>query len=65
MGSLPPNGPSKIQTFYPLKLHEIFKVSKYKRKIKIDKIWGYQNGGCPQTGSKKFKLHARHMKFSE
>ena len=24
---------------------EIFKVSKYKEKIKFDKVWGYQNGG--------------------
>ena len=54
MGGFPPNGPSKIQTFYPFKLiHEIFKVSKYKAKIKFG---GTEMGGPPQTGPKKFKL---------
>ena len=29
--------------------HEIFRRSKYKGNIKLDKIWGYQNGGYPLT----------------
>ena len=29
--------------------HEFFKVSKYKKKIKLDKIWAYQDRGSPQT----------------
>ena len=37
-------------------MHEMFKVSKYKGKIKFDKIWVYQSGGPPQTRPKTFKL---------
>ena len=49
-------------------MHEIFKVSKYKGKIKFDKYRGYQNGDLLQTGPKNSNFlttHARHMKFSE
>ena len=50
-------GPPNIKLFNLLSYtHEIFKVSKYKGKIKFDKIWGCQNGGPPQTGPHKFKL---------
>ena len=37
-------------------MHEIFELSKYKEKIKFDKIRKHQNGGFPQTRPKKFKL---------
>ena len=30
-------------------MHEIFRIGKYKEKIKIDKIRGYQKGG-PSVG---------------
>ena len=47
---VPPNKAAKIQTFQLLSwTHDIFKVSKYKRKIKFDQVLGYQNGGPPQT----------------
>ena len=36
-------------------MHEIFKVSKYKVKIKFDKFWGYQNGGSPLNGAEKIQ----------
>ena len=69
MGVSPPNGPSKIQTFYLLSwAPEIFKVSKHKGKIKFDIIWGYQNEGPPKRGHKNCNFlitHVRHMKFSE
>ena len=38
-------------------MHQIFKVGKYKGKIKFEKIWGYQNGGPSQMGPKKFINH--------
>ena len=46
----------KIQTFQPLMQNTWnFRQSKYYKKIKFDKIWGYQSGGFPlQTGPPKF-----------
>ena len=32
-----------------------FKVSKYKRKIQFDQIWGYQSGGFSLNGAAKFQ----------
>ena len=53
MGVTPPNGPSKIQTFYLLSsAHEIFKERKHKGKLKFDIIWGTKMGG-PQNGATK------------
>ena len=58
MGSFPQTGPSKIQTFNLLSwTYEIFKVSKYKRNIKFDKIREYQNWLISlKWGPPKFKL---------
>ena len=48
-------GPPKLKLFNrSLLTHEIFRVGKYNKKIKFDKIWGYQNGGSPKTGPPKF-----------
>ena len=38
------------------KTHEIFRVGKYKKEIKLDKIWVYHYGGIPQTWPPKFQL---------
>ena len=55
MGALPKRGPPKLELFYLLsRTHKIFKVTKHKEKIKFDKIWGYQNGGPPQTRPPEF-----------
>ena len=71
MGGFPPqmNPPKfKLFTFYA-RCMKIFRVNKYKEKIKFDKIWGYQNGGSPSNGAKKtsnfLTTYARHIKFSE
>ena len=48
-------GPKKFKLFNHLcQTHEIFRVGKYYKNIKFDEIWGYQNGGSPQTGPPKF-----------
>ena len=48
MGVSPKRGPPKFKVFNLLSwTHEIFKVTKYKRKIKFDQILGYQNGRTP------------------
>ena len=62
-------GPPKFKLFHLLsRTHEIFKVSKYKGRIKFDKIWGYQNGVLLKQGSRNSNFlttHVRHMKISE
>ena len=45
MGILPKLGPPKFELLNLLSwTHEIFKISKHKRKIMFSKIWGYQTG---------------------
>ena len=54
MGIFPQTHPPKFELFTLLsEMHKIFKVNKYKGKIKFDKIWGYQNGGSPSNGAEK------------
>ena len=56
MGGTPKTGPLKFKLFkFWSKIHEIFKVSKHKGKIKFFKLWRYQKGG-PPIGPPKFKL---------
>ena len=65
-----PHLPAKIQTFYPLTLnrYNIFRIDKYKLKIRYDKIWGYRNEGVPlkrgRQNSNFSTTHFRHMKYS-
>ena len=55
-GFPPKRCPPKFKLFNLLSwTHEIFKVTKYKRKIKFDQILGYQNWRSPQTKQPKFK----------
>ena len=65
----PKRGPPKFKLFNLSSwTHEIFKVNKYKGKIKFDKIWGHRNGGVPlkrgRQNSNFLTTHARHIKFS-
>ena len=54
MGSAPQTGPKKLQLFRHLcQTHEIFRIDKYYKKIKLDKVWGYQNGGSLSNGAAK------------
>ena len=39
---IPPNEDAKIQNFLTIHVREIFKIDKYKLKIKYNKIWGNQ-----------------------
>ena len=69
MGVSSKQGPPKFKLLHLLIwTHKAFKLSKYIRKIKLDQIWGYQNGRSPQTRPPKFKnlltIHVKHMKFS-
>ena len=69
MGVSPKTGPPKFKLFTLLsKVHEIFKVSKQKRKKKLTKFGGTKMGGHPSTTPKNSNFlttYARHMKFSE
>ena len=50
-------GPPKLKLFNrSLLTHEIFRVGKYNKKIKFDKIWGYQNGDPLKRGRQNFEL---------
>ena len=63
-------GPLKFKIFnhshYTL---EIFKIGKYEKKIKCDKIWGYLNEGIPLKQGREnlnfLTAYAKHIKFSE
>ena len=56
MGVYPQTGPPKFKLFTLLSyIHEIFKISKYKGKTKLDKIWAYQNGGYTSNGAGKIQ----------
>ena len=67
MGGPPKRGPPKFKLFNLSSwTHEIFKVSKYKGRIKCDKIWGTKMG-VPLNGDAKIltlATHARHIKIS-
>ena len=70
MGVSPKQGPPKFKLFKLLSwTHEIFKVSKYARKVKFDQIFGYQTGRSPPNEAAEIQnfltIHVRHMKFSE
>ena len=55
MGVSPSTGPKKFKLFNHLcPTHEIFRLGKYYKKIKLDKIWGIKTGGYPQTRLPKF-----------
>ena len=56
MEGSPSNGAEKL--FNRLcQTHEIFGIGKYYKKIKFDKVWGYQNGGFPfKRGFQNFEL---------
>ena len=64
MGGFSKRDPPKFKLLEILsRTHEIFKLSKYKAKIKFDKIWGYQIGVLPKYGHQKSNFltnHARH-----
>ena len=56
MGVLPKWDPPKFKLFTPLSwTHKIFKVSKYKGKIKLAKIWEYRNGETPLNKAAKIQ----------
>ena len=59
MWGSPLTGPLKFKPFHlQSKTNEIFKVGKYKGKMKFEKIWGYQNeGGAP------FKQGRQNLNF--
>ena len=69
MGVSLPNGPSKFKLFNLLsKTHEIFRVRKYKAKIKFDKNLRVSKYGVPPYGVAKIEtstIYSRQMKFSE
>ena len=51
MGVPPKRGPPKFKLINLLSwTHEIFKVSKYKREIKFDQIWGTRMRGPLKRG---------------
>ena len=58
IGSLPKRGPPKFKIFNLLSWkHGVFKVSKFKRKIKFDQSLGIPNRGFfPKTDPPKFKF---------
>ena len=48
MGASPKRGPPKFKLFNLISwTHEIFKVTKYKREITFDQIWGSKIGVPP------------------
>ena len=54
----PQTGQKKFKLFNHLcQTHEIFRIGKYYKKIKFDKIWWHQNGGFPlKWGRQNFEL---------
>ena len=58
MGGSPQTELKKFKLFNNLcQTHEIFRVDKYYKKIKFDKIWGYQSGGLLlKRGRQNFEL---------
>ena len=65
MGGPLETGLTKFKLFnHSRETHEIFRVIKYKKKIKFDKIWGYQNGVYSQTGLQNFEA-AKILKGSK
>ena len=59
MGGFPQTGSPKFKLFTLLRqIHEIFRISKNKEKIKFVKVWGYQNEGIPlKRGRQNSKLN--------
>ena len=57
IGGSPLTDPTKFKLFTLLSsIHEIFRVNKYKGKIKFDKIWGCRNGGSFSNGAEKIQI---------
>ena len=68
MGIFPKRDPPKFKLFNLLSwTREIFKVSKYKEKIKFDQILGFENGRSPPNEAAKIQYclttNAKQMKF--
>ena len=61
-------GPLKFKLFNLLSWrHEIFNVTKYKKKHKVDQIWGFQNQRLTPNEAAKIQnflaVHIGQMKF--
>ena len=66
-GVSPKRGPLKFQLFnYISWTHEIFKVTKYKKKNNLTKFGGSKIGGTPNEATKIqnfLTMHVRQMRF--